>query len=768
MTDVTFAVAAVLWGVLPGLLLVRALRLEGSLVEHLAAAPGLSLALVAFSAYAAELIGWPVRPLPVAGVVAGLCLLALGSRRLGTRRRQARSDTPPAGGMFADPRPALAPWLVLLLPFVVFAQLEPVTAFLLVPPTMHDGLDHANWFRLIVETGSLDPHVLLAPPLAPDGSPGYYPYGMHAVLALVAQTTTLDPMVVLMRGLMLTSAVLPLSVYALVALVSGRGWPAMTAAAASLMFWWLPYQVWGWGGYPLLAGAVAALPVSRLALAAARNADPGALAAALACGVGLLTIHPSQALAALVISTTVSVTWAVSRMTGWRTAVPFVAGLVIAGAGLAFGASLAEPIAAFMSKADAVGTSLAGDPRYAWPVGVYTHPNPLLPPGVQVTLSALYLAGVVFAIWHRRLWPFLALHLAGAALVFLSPLQTSWTSLWYHAPERIWYLQYASLPALAAFGVAAVVAALGRLFERWRPFDWNAVLWPAAVGVLFVTVYQPFAAAASRQLWLYGNRNEHLTFADARVLADFAWIREHVPADAVLFNAPADWGLPLPFTGRRTVFWSGGYAIDPSINWNQLLSMLRAGEPHASQAASELDRLGIRYVYAAYLDPVLEAEGRLPLHGAMLEGAVGLEPLYASATATVWRVRETPDGWLGIRNSDRISYHGFTDVEGDPGREWRWTADSGRVRIRPAGGGGGPCFLRVLGPPVDTVELRVNGDVLTPTGRGFLLASALATADFFDVIVRRADAPAVSLPPDQPPPIGVRITDIALLCAGGS
>ncbi|MBA3949754.1 MAG: hypothetical protein H0X44_07395, partial [Acidobacteria bacterium] len=52
MTDtLTLAAAMVVWGILPGLLLLRVAGTGWSRVERVAAAPGLSLALIAASAY---------------------------------------------------------------------------------------------------------------------------------------------------------------------------------------------------------------------------------------------------------------------------------------------------------------------------------------------------------------------------------------------------------------------------------------------------------------------------------------------------------------------------------------------------------------------------------------------------------------------------------------------------------------------------------------------------------------------------------------------
>jgi len=763
MTELTFALAFIVWCLLPGFLLLSALGLGEGLLERLTGSVGLSLALVAAAAYGAELIGLPVAPAPVAMLVLVLVTLVLGLQRLGGRSGN-MSDGKGGQGRNGWVQPSGAAWLVLLLPIVVVSQLEPVTSYLLLPPTMHDGLDHANWFRLIYELRSLDPAVLLAPPLSPDGNPGYYPYGMHAVLALVAETATLDPMVVLMRGLVVISAALPLSVFAFVSLLAGRGWPALAAAAFSLMFWWLPYQVWGWGGYPLLTGAVAALPLSRLALEAVRRKSPSALLAALVCGLGLLTIHPSQAFGALLVCAVVSMTWVAARRAPAWTVAPFALGLGAAALSMTYGATLLEPVGSFMDKADAVGAALAARPTWHWPGSVFPPVESMFPAPARVVLGVLYLTGGLVALRRTELWPFLSLHVAGLVLVASTGAQTWWTSLWYHAPERVWYLQYASLPALVGLGAAGLVSRFDRWASRWRSLAWTRLLWPVLAVVGFITLYQPYTAAAFRQLWLYGYRNENLTFSDNRVLADFAWIDGHIDKREVLFNAPADWGLPLPFTGRRTVFWSGGYALDLSVNWNELLRMLNAGDPHTSQAARELERLGVHYVYAASLDPALRAGGRQALDGDRLQKAAGLDNLFSSSSARVFRIRDEPNTWFGVRDTERIRYYGFTTVEGDPGREWRWTAERGRVRIWPGVQPQGRCFIRILGSPLDTYELHVDEEILTASAEGFDVPRALVEREFLDLVLTDVEAPSITLPPDQPPLDGVRVTDVGFRC----
>lgn len=761
MDGVMFAAAIFLWGLAPGLLLLWAAGTGWSRVERAAAAGGLSLALAACAAYAAEAAGLPVRPLPVGAVILVFC----GGVFM-VRRRW-------ASGVAAEDRawPADLPrgfrwaaWLVWLAPLAVVSQLGTVTAEALLPPSLHDGLDHANWFRLIYEIGSLDPHVVLAPPLTPAGEPTYYPWGMHAWAALLAQTTTLDPVVVLMRAMTAVSAALPLSVYVFTAHFTGRGWVAMGAALMSLVFWWLPYQVWGWGGYPLLAGAIAALPAARLALSAVDRRAPAAIAAAGLCLAGLLVIHPSQLFAALLIAAVVSGTLAAGGVVPWRAAAPFAALFLAAGAALVAGAGVWQPLAEFLQRARDVSVVSAVDPRYRWPIATFFDTAFPLPQSARVWLAALAAAGAVAAVVNARLRALLALHLVFGALVLLAQYQTWVTSLWYHLPERIWYAQAASLPALAAVGVGAGLQLIARAARRWIDLPrWALAVWPAALFAVFSPMHETFVPWAKWRLYQAVHRNPQLAIADRRILPDFAWMRANIPAGEVIFNAPADWGLSLPFTGHRTVYWSGGFAVDPSTPWNELLALLRRGDPYTSHAGAELSALGIHYVYVARLSPALERRGRDPLEGDRLREAAGFERLYESPTALIIRIDDVRPALLGLQDSARVRFEGFYRLEQEGTRRWRWTAGHGRVFLAPPAGGEDECFARVLGPAPGTFEVRQNGAPLELTGAGYRIApDARAGGEIELEIVSPVSPPGDPAADDRV--LGVSVSNIAFSC----
>ena len=641
MGELTFAAAIVVWGLLPGLMLLQAADIDWPPLEKITGAAGVSLALVALAAYAAEGAGLPVRPTPVFGVVLVLCVLAWLLRRVPGRLVRERDAEWPA------PMPFFlhwAPWLVLLLPFAIAAQLTAVTDQVLLPPPMHDGLDHARWFRLIYELSSLSPTTINAPPFGADGAPIPYPWGMHAWLALVAHTTTMEPMTVLMRSLVLISAVAPLSIYVFTAHLTGRGWVAAGAAAISIYFWWVPYQIWGWGGFALLAGLIAALPVARLALTAVDTRAAAGVAAAGACLLGVLLIHPSQLFVALIIGAVVSVTLAAGGARPWRGAVLFVLVFGAAALVLSLGGLVWPPLGEFLARAAREGAALSTDPRYSRPIGTLFDSMMPLPYHQQMAFGLLCAAGAIGAVVHPRVRALLALHLVFGLLVVAARQQSWLTTLWYHMPERIWYAQAVAMPALAAAGAGGVIVAVTRLAARWRDLSrWQWVLWIVVFVLVFDKVHDKFKPWASIRLFRVAHRNPQLAITDKRLLTDYAWMRENIPRGEVVFNAPADWGLSLPFTGHRTVYWAGGPAVEPSVPWSAMLRLLRRGEPHTSLGAAEIRRHGIRYIYAGRLDTALERGNRQPLDGATLKAAAGLELLYESPTALVFRIREPAD-----------------------------------------------------------------------------------------------------------------------------
>jgi hypothetical protein len=243
-------------------------------------------------------------------------------------------------------------------------------------------------------------------------------------------------------------------------------------------------------------------------------------------------------------------------------------------------------------------------------------------------------------------------------------------------------------------------------------------------------------------------------------------MRGNIPRGEVIFNAPADWGLPLPFTGNRTVFWAGGAAFDRALNWRALVSMLGRGGAHAAHVADDLSAMGIRYVYAGVLDPRLARNGRIRLDGQALEGTPRFEMLYRSPTARVFRIAGDAGGeLLGLNDSDRIRFEGFHVRERLGRVTWRWTDGNARLRITAGRSAGDACFVRIFGPAVGTYELRLGGVPLEFTGRGHRIPAAALAAEFVDVeLLSEASIPAVAGTGTDERMLGLRVRNVSLDC----
>ena len=741
MSLLSLVLALAVWGVLPGWLLLRVAGARWSAPEMLAAAPGLSLASMAACAHLSEAVGLPVSPFALAPTLAVLFAYLAALRRPAPRPRAKWPD-----------------WLVFAAPIPVVVLLLPMLSVPVIPPTLHDGLDHATYFRLILDTRSLDRFEVMLPPFYENGAPLYYPWGLHAWAALVAQTTTLPPMQVLTPALLFVSSAVPLSVYALSAQFLGRGWPAVATAFLSLVVWALPFDLWHWGGYALLAGAVAALPVVRLALAC--FSSPALFAATAAAAVGVLLIHPSQAMAALLIAT---VAIAVEHHR-FRHAIPFVVAVALVGLALSIGPSVWVPLREFADRASAQGDLARGQAVWAWPFGLYGRPHPW--GDGRSWIFALALIGAVLSIKDRRGRVFVALHVLISLMLLLAPAKTWLTMLSYHEPERVWYLQIVCIPGLAALGLAGVV----RFALRLRPTARPAVAWSALLaGCVIVLGARHFTQGRAR---IIDSARGKLSYTDQRVLADFDWLERHVPHDEIVFNASTDWALAQPFTGHRFVFWRGGIALSPKTHsWERmatLLGRIKRPELFATTAVTELLQHGMRHVFAASYrqrddksDPA--KDGRLV--PAMLERNPLFERVYRSDTASVFRIRDARVHTLDFIGETNVKLSGFHPRERVDDFWLRWTQGKGRVRVQDPALSGSACFFSVHGPELRDLEVRVDGRRLEPTQLGHSIPKELWAATSLELeLVSSTFRPTTRTKTKDPRVLGVSVSALALVC----
>ncbi|MBW2453094.1 MAG: hypothetical protein JRI68_01210 [Deltaproteobacteria bacterium] len=668
--EVSYWLAWIALGVAPGWALLRASGMAWPRTEVLAAAPGVSIVAVAAAAYLAEGVGAPVNPWWVMWLLLGAAAALYAGRRW--------RKVPPRWVPGESTHEPWCCWLVFLTPVVLFLLLSTLRELVILPPTVDDGVHHATWARLIYERETLSPAALYAPPVS-ESEPVLYPWGVHAWIALLARWASLEWIEVYWRSVLLLGSTIPLSVYVLASRVLPRGWFSVAAAGCSLLFFWIPFQPYLWGGMSLLAGTGCALPVARLALDAvvARRLSPLALAAGL--GFGLLAVHPSQALGALWVATLLALAQRHEGRTSWRVPAIFGGGLLAVGLAFVVGATRWRPLAQFLSQAENTALQKGTEPAavLGWLADLWFGRGPS-----AVMLGVLCAAGVVTAVARPTARVGLWLH---GGLLLLAPLalgRTWLTALWYHDLERLWYLQLAALPLLAATGLWGLGTLIARLARRPLA-GWTQVeaAWPVGLA-LVAGISHPYFAQIALRL----EPARRFMASDRSYLEDFAWMDAHLPTDGLVLNAPGDWGLVLPFTGRQLAFANCQVRRSVAEHFWAFLAVQNVGS-YDDVAHRRLRALGVGYVYAGYFRRFAVATRGGPLlDSEALDRNPGLERVYQSRTAQVYRVREQlaveyPQTHVSLGQDSPARFEGFHPVEGPASRPIRWTRGKATVHV---------------------------------------------------------------------------------------
>lgn len=755
--EVSFWLGLAVFGVLPGWLLLAAVRPRWTRSEWMAAAPGLSLAAMALCAYLAELVGWPVVPW------AALTLLAVLSLALYALRRWFRP------GVVVHPRllgrEPWHGWLVLACPVVLLLALQTLRSAVILPPTVDDGVHHATWTRLIYERFTLSPSAIYAYPVSATG-PIHYPWGLHGWIALLARSVSLDFIETYWRAVLVLGSCLPLSVYVLAGRALPRGWPSLSAAVLSCLFYWMPFHPYLWGGLPMLAGALCALPIARLAVDALQWRSGGAIALAGLSSIGVLLVHPSQAMGALLIAAVLALAAAVSGCLSWRVVTLFSSLVALTWLAFAWGPALWPPLRYFMAEANSVAEAMRPrePPTSFWLAELY------LGRGLCGTaLSILCWLGLVVAVFRREFRLVLALHVALLLLLFAAPAQTWLTALWYHSLERLWYLQIAAAPLLGAAGMWGVVWLLRRQrFVRAATLHRSSILWLIAL-----------AAAVGSSAAYERNVRDKLTgvsvamASDPSHVADFAWLGANVPKGTIILNAPGDWGLVLPFTGHWLAFTNClGRTSPRALDWAfWRLHNLGGYDRWMHERVRET---GIRFVYAGIFRPFGVNTVRGPTFDtAALARSPALDLVYSSRTARIYRLRETPElasVWeLSLGQRSPVSFDGFPWFTAEYGQPIRWTSGHGVVQIpseHVPTEAGCQLLLGLRRPPDFPTTVRYDGRVIYPLFRGVyrLPPPSKAAGDAAEVHTLELESPTYRT---QRPPhrrVGLGLYRLAFQC----
>ncbi|GAB4201633.1 MAG: hypothetical protein OHK0013_13910 [Sandaracinaceae bacterium] len=762
MIDASVLLSFVAWAFLPGYCIVRLAAPWLRRSVGLTMAPGLSVALVSLVAYATDAAGLGARPFPVAG---GLVAIALGAalvHRVRTHRwRPEVLRKEPAWALAAPLGAGLA----------VLALTTPLRTLPVLPPTLHDGLDHATWFRFVLELGRVDRYVISAPPFGPGGEPTFYPLGFHAFAAMVAQTSTADPIVAFTEIVHLLAACIPLGVYAWVARLDTGIRVAAVASWLAIGFYWVPFQLLAWGGLAMLAGLVCMLPLAISGLEALAAPRGALVPLSVLFGLGTLLVHPSEAMGALFIAFLGSLFAARGQRPLWIPAVVLGSTLVAIVLATELFADAWPPLASFLAKAHAEAPALRREDVWGWPMRVYLPPSP---PGVQMseTVVALAAMGALAAVLRPRAQVFLFQHLALSVLLGFVSFEPTLTALWYHAPERLWYLQIAAVPGLAAVGLEVVIE---QLDWRTRPLGRSAhrvalAVVPVALAVAAVTFVDRVSARVIR--WARSPQ----AFLDHRALADFAWIREHVPADARILNTPADHGIVTAMTGRRAVFWAGGVATPEPGKWGAWALAMSRPSRFTPALRDELRARGIRYVYAASYAPWNAPPETVRVDVDLLASHPATALLYRSDSGAVLELTDAPFRLEDVPRASRpwsfqrvqpldypgsVRFVGFYPVERlllEDGSEevWRWAGRESRVvltrfHLEPG------CWLEMEPAEIRPHRLEVNGTPVVPSEHPIPDARLGAV---LEIEVRSETFQA----PGDPRTLGVQLGQAGLVC----
>lgn len=489
--------AAVL--LVPGLLVGRAAGLKGLLWT--AAAPALSVGVVALSAVAAAAAGqrWGLLPVAVGTAVAVVVALPVGvlsgslagARRRAERRRAHRAGRSQPGplGLLGIGQRDLAVGLAAAGGLVAGGVLagRRLLSALWAPTAVSQSFDavfHLNAVRWVLDTGD-GSSLHLGRLTSPGASTAFYPAGWHDVVSLAAGATGAGVDVASNATAVVVALVVwPLAVVGLVRVVVGRRPLAVAAAGASTAaFTSMPVSPLEWGVlYPtllttsLLPGSLALLVVAADRVRPVRLRT-GAVLVAAGTMPGLALAQPSGgfALAALALPLGVSLLLATTR--GWWRAgarLPAVA-LPVAAAVLGYAVWRTVTTMSWVVSAAVTPWKPEVGPWAAVKQAVLFEQlsrTELVRPALWVA-AALVLAGLLVVAGRRRLRWAAGSHLLVSALFVLAwgvgaPWTRVYTGFWFNDAYRISPLAVVSGVVLASAAVALLPPAVRRAWRQLR------------------------------------------------------------------------------------------------------------------------------------------------------------------------------------------------------------------------------------------------------------------------------------------------------------
>jgi hypothetical protein len=293
----------------PGALLVLALRPTAGFAAALTTAPLVSLGLVHAWAMVLTAVGLRVSPWSVLPVVLGLPLVlaVVVLRRSGRSGAGAGIARLWAGRRGIGRTEAWALALVCLVGLVIWWGVTSGAS--LVPPN-DDGTHHGLYAARILALGTVDPsQVVVGDVLTGDPSVAYYPLALHTAAALVSGLTGIAVATALDIGLILGAAVLlPVGIAVLTRqLFPTVPWAAPASALVAIAFPAYPYYPVYWGGLGLILGMALMAPLLAhlVSIGDEEHSTTGALGVGAVAGlalVGMFGLHSSEVVTALVLA----------------------------------------------------------------------------------------------------------------------------------------------------------------------------------------------------------------------------------------------------------------------------------------------------------------------------------------------------------------------------------------------------------------------------------------------------------------------------------
>jgi len=303
-------IAWIVVAVVPGALLVLAVRPTLGLAAAFTTAPLVSLGLVhawamVLTALGVRVSAWSVLPV-VLGLPAVLAVVVLRRRSRGSLAGVRIAGLWTARGGIGRTEA----WALLVVCLVALAIWWGVTSGASLVPPNDDGTHHGLYAARILALGTVDPsQVVVGDVLTGDPSVSYYPLALHTAAALVSGMTGIAVGTSLDIALILGAAVLlPVGMAVLTRqLFPSVRWAAPASAVVAIAFPAFPYYPVYWGGLGLILGMALMAPLLAhlLSIGEERHSTLGAAVVGAVAGlalVGMFGLHSSEVVTALALA----------------------------------------------------------------------------------------------------------------------------------------------------------------------------------------------------------------------------------------------------------------------------------------------------------------------------------------------------------------------------------------------------------------------------------------------------------------------------------